>query len=67
MANGRARQLAALSELRQTGHLWRFTSGDNYGPCYVCGRRGKRGEGYWRILLHEARPITVCVGCRARV
>ena len=66
--NTRPRQLAAVSELRQTGHSWRFTAGSAPpSACYVCGGTSKRGEGRWRLLLHEARLITVCTACRARV
>ncbi len=56
--NKPARQLAALSEIRSGQHDWRYLLGDATSPCYVCGRRRKRGEGYYRLNLHRARVVT---------
>ena len=67
--NPPGRQLAALSELRQQprSHDWRYLLGAVRRPCYVCGKRPRRGESYWVVNLHAARMITVCDRCRARV
>ena len=50
-------QIAALSELRSGRHEWRYLLSGAANGCYVCGRRRKRGEGYWRVNLHAERII----------
>ena len=67
MPNKPARQLAALSEIRSGHQEWRYLLGGAGDPCYVCGGRRKRGEGYWRVNLYQSRVVTVCDRCRTRV
>ena len=70
MANCRARQLAAISDLtaQRRRFTWRSSLGSDNRPCYVCGKRRKRDESSWRATFPGGgQTVTICPRCGGRV